>query len=87
MTRFVHVVNDEDTYTSADHVSALCGALVRKDWTQPGEDRYMLSEVGATCRKCLAVWHGQADRVMSMLPNKYHPGPRCSCVDCLRAHA
>src|SRR5574337_583833 len=23
---------------------------------------------------------------MNMLPNEHHPGPRCSCGDCLRAY-
>ena len=28
----------------------------------------------------------EEERVMAMLPNDYHPGPRCSCRECLRAY-
>ncbi len=28
---------------------------------------------------------GGASQVMAMLPNDHHPGPRCSCGDCLSA--
>jgi hypothetical protein len=59
MKRFVHIVSANDARLHEGHVEALCGVVMAEEDYQ---NLWVMSEVRATCRTCLAAFEVRVER-------------------------